>query len=119
MSPQNEVLLRDTGAEAPSPGARSLFGCCGSPRCQKQRVPRQPRVPDVQVSPGLVPHGPEPHGPEPHGPIPCGTGSVPAAERSLGQLPAVLSNDNNDNNQKVPLFVINLLGNVLLDRTYI
>lgn len=60
VSPQNKVTLRDAGAEAPSPGARSLFGCCGSSRRQKQRVPRQPRVPDVQVSPNLVPHGPKP-----------------------------------------------------------
>lgn len=88
VSPQNEAMLRDAGAEAPSPGARSLFGCCGSSRGQKQRVPWQPRVPDVQVSPGLMSHGPKPHSP-----IPSGTGSVAAAEHSPGQLPALLSND--------------------------
>lgn len=39
------------GPDAPSAAPRSVFRHCGSPQHQERRVPGQPRVPDLQVSP--------------------------------------------------------------------
>jgi len=43
------------GPAAPSAAPGSVFRRCRSPRPQEQRVPGQPRVPDLQVSPVPVP----------------------------------------------------------------
>lgn len=63
------------GSDAPSTAPRSIFGCCGSPRCRKQRVSRQPRVPDLQVSP--IPGHPNSPSPAIAGVFGCTQGPFP------------------------------------------